>query len=350
MNRILVLPKYIPLNTYFKTISDGMDHVGWRVTDFSYLLCLEGNYDVLHVHFPTFIFNNRKRWISFGRLGIFTSLLLLNKARGKKVVWTVHNLAHHEAFHPKVEARFMSWFTSVVDMSIHLSESGRAVAFDKFPKLRDHKSVVIPHPYYGESKFKSPDLSRVEAAKILGLPLNIPIILFFGQIRTYKNVIELIKCFRHRNTRDACLVIAGVPFKNYLKEEILLAAGGDQRVELMLYYIPETQLRLLLTAASLVVLPYRDILNSGAAMLSLTHNRPVLVPDRGAMSELQNNIGKDWVKVYEPPLTPEILESALSWTVVSQNKEPNLDMFAPVRVIEAHDKAFIDMQGGYTGG
>jgi hypothetical protein len=48
-----------------------------------------------------------------------------------------------------------------------------------------------------------------------------------------------------------------------------------------------------------VVLPYRRILNSGAALFALSRNRPILAPRLGTLPELQDEIGPDWVDLYD---------------------------------------------------
>jgi hypothetical protein len=55
------------------------------------------------------------------------------------------------------------------------------------------------------------------------------------------------------------------------------------------------------------------VLNSGSALLALAFGRPVLVPRLGAMGELQDLVGDDWVRTYPGDLTAVELSQALSW-------------------------------------
>lgn len=48
----------------------------------------------------------------------------------------------------------------------------------------------------------------------------------------------------------------------------------------------------LFRAATIVVLTYREILNSGSALLALSFDRPV--PAKGAMAELEDRAGAEW--------------------------------------------------------
>jgi hypothetical protein len=51
--------------------------------------------------------------------------------------------------------------------------------------------------------------------------------------------------------------------------------------------------------------------------LALSFNRPVLVPNRGAMTELQTQVGPDWVRTYKGPLSPDDLEEGLQWAAAT---------------------------------
>jgi glycosyltransferase involved in cell wall biosynthesis len=79
--------------------------------------------------------------------------------------------------------------------------------------------------------------------------------------------------------------------------------------------VPENDVQRYLRAADLVVLPFKEITNSASALLALSFDRPVLVPARGAMGELQTVAGRDWVSTYEGDLTPRILADALDWAL-----------------------------------
>src|SRR4029079_12745051 len=65
-------------------------------------------------------------------------------------------------------------------------------------------------------------------------------------------------------------------------------------------------------AARVVVLPYRRILNSGAALLALSFDRRVVVPASGSLVELQAQVGEGWVSTYDGPMRPEVVEHALA--------------------------------------
>jgi hypothetical protein len=106
------------------------------------------------------------------------------------------------------------------------------------------------------------------------------------------------------------------------------AAVGGPNIKLDLEFINKNLVQYYLRAADLIALPYTKILNSGTALLALSFDRPVLLPALGAMPELREMVGEDWVRLYEGNLTPEVLRSAIQWTRRRQtNKcaQPPLD-------------------------
>src|SRR5690349_61540 len=78
---VLAWPKRIALNPYFETVSEGLARRGWRVRDFSYLRAFAGSFDILHMHNPSFPFDNRRLWITAARLMILAAILIYLRAR-----------------------------------------------------------------------------------------------------------------------------------------------------------------------------------------------------------------------------------------------------------------------------
>ena len=75
----------------------------------------------------------------------------------------------------------------------------------------------------------------------------------------------------------------------------------------------------------LVVLPYRRILNSGGVVVVLTFERPVLVPDLGAVRDQQEAFGADWVRLYAGDLIEPELAAAIDWARTAHRQAIELD-------------------------
>jgi len=329
-----------------------------EVSDFSHRGALAAHYDIFHLHWPEWELNSVVNPIE-AALRLRLKLLLIDsmRARGTKLIWTVHNLKAHDGLHPRLERWFWNAFTKRVDGYIALTESGRAAAKEHFPNLERVSGYVVNHGHYRD---EYPHDSSENARDELGLSRSARVALFFGQIRDYKNVPTLIREFS-KVEGEVVLCIAGKPSSDQLSEQLRVASAADSRVRLHLQTIPTPKVGLFLRASDLVVLPYRDIFNSGSALLALSFDRPVLVPDRGAMSELRSKAGPEWVRTFDGEIDSLELSRALEWACsTSRATEAPLDeltwpklaeqtLRAYEDVIEHHDRARLHRsQGPYA--
>lgn len=343
VKQMMAWPRDLRLNPMPGLIHDGLEQrFGWRVARFGYWRGLVGRDVILHISFPHEAFRNRSKAITLVRAALSFWLLRLAKLRRHRLVWTVHNLAGHEGHHPRLESAFMDRYTRMMDLVVHLSGAGRDAALARYPQLADTPAVIIPHPHYRAPETGAP--TREAALRQLGLPPDCKLLLAFGAVRRYKNLVALIRAFSDLPGDDIRLLVAGAPLDARLAGAIREIAT-DPRVTLTLRRIDESEIATLFRAATLVVAPYFDILNSGAAFMSLTHERPVLVPDRGAMKELQSGVGADWVGLFDAPLTPLLLGSAVHWAATPRGARPDLSAFAPERSAASYDAALSKLLG-----
>jgi beta-1,4-mannosyltransferase len=306
--RVLAWP-IDPSNPYTATLYAQMGP-GVQVEEFS-AAKLVHRYRVWHVHWPESLLNIRNRALAAFKISSFLAMIDLVRLRGGRIVWTMHNLKAHDGLHPALEARFWRRFIPRVDGIISLSETGLTLGRERFPRLRELPAAVIPHGHYRDLYPRC----EVDARSELGIPANARVMLFFGSVRAYKNVDALIRAFRGVADSNVLLLIAGGPTSQSLSESIAKHAALDNRVRLALQFIEPEQVSRFFAAADLVVLPYRHILNSGAALLALSFDRPVLVPDLGSMGDLKEDFGGDWVRTFSGEIDAATLESAFDWTV-----------------------------------
>jgi glycosyltransferase involved in cell wall biosynthesis len=304
--RVLAWP-IDPGNPYTASLYAQMGQ-GVRVEAFS-PANLAHRQDIWHVHWPESLLNIRNAALAAFKMSSFLAMIDLVRLRGGKIVCTVHNLRAHDGLHPSLEAKFYGHFIPRVDGVISLSEVGLNLACERFQRLRQLPAAVIPHGHYRDQYPRCEGNARTE----LNIPGGEPVMLFFGEIRAYKNVDALVRAFRNVRVSNAHLMIAGRPKSAPLGKALAKEAAPDTRVRLDLGFIPPDKVARLFSAADLVVLPYRHILNSGAALLALSLNRPILVPDLGSMGDLRSDFGDEWVRTYSGEISPGILESALEW-------------------------------------
>lgn len=312
-------------NPYTHLLYGALQEFDVEVDEFHPQRVLTGTHDVWHMHWPDGAFNRDAwLWAWTGTVGLRT-LLRIARARSIRLIWTAHNTGSHETRHPRLETRTWRDLTRQLDGYISLSRSGQEKLEREYPALRRCPSFVIPHGHYRDAY--PDDVTPEEARDALSLAPSSPVVLYFGHIRPYKNVPHLIHSFRGLDT-EAQLVVAGKPQTDFLREKVYAAAQGASGVHLHLDFIPKEEVQLFFRAADGVVLPYTEILNSGSALLALSFDRPVLVPEKGAMGELQDEVGPEWVKTYRGSLTPNHLRDALSWARTrDRSSRPPLEAF-----------------------
>ncbi len=311
--RILAWPAYANTtgNPYNRLLSDALEDQGVEVHEFTPERAIKGTYDLWHMHWP----DDALSYPSLARAAGMTiselALMAWARARGTRMVWTVHDLGPHDDYHPLLEQLFWWGFIPQVDGYISLSATGRELARAQHPRLEQLPSKVVPHGHYRSAY--PPPLPRTEGRTALGMDDDVPVVLYLGRIRPYKNVGRLIRTFKAMNHPEARLVVAGNPVNATLRESLQYAAAADPRVRLDLRFIPTDLVPTYMAAADLVALPYDNVLHSGAALLALSFNRPVMVPARGAMRELQEYVGDAWVNTFDGRLTPSALSNGLDW-------------------------------------
>lgn len=310
------------LQPYNSLLYRAVQQLGHDVSEFSVgMLCRRQPADLLHVHWPDAAFNAPSAAVAIRRAVKVLGSVELARSRGCKVVWTVHNLGAHDGHHPQLQRRFFARFTERLSGVVALSASSLVAAVERYPALGRIPHVVTPHGHYADAYPHVP--SRLDARRSLGLPDHDGVALFLGQIRPYKNVVQLIEAFRGVSRPDASLVVAGHP-TDALRQKIVHAAAADSRVRVDLRVLPDAAIPALVAASSVAVLPYRDVLNSGAALLALSLGRPVLVPERGSMGELRRAFGDLWVRTYEGEISARIIATALEWAEHERPERPDL--------------------------
>ncbi|MBW4656086.1 MAG: glycosyltransferase [Kaiparowitsia implicata GSE-PSE-MK54-09C] len=309
--QIMASPAYSRENPYIESLYGSIRELGHTVDHFSVAGVVRGQYAVWHFHWPERTLNDPHWLRAIAKTVIMLLLMAIARLRGIQTVWTVHNLGSHERFYPQLESWFWAVFTRQLSGYISLSQVGLDVAQKRFPAIAHLPGFVVPHAHY---RGEYPDtLTREQARQYLNIPDDDSVALLIGRLRRYKNAPQLIHSFRQLPDTHSRLYIVGSPEFEDIRAEIEAAAAADARVQLHLDFIPPDKMQLYLRAADLVVLPYREILNSGSAVLALSFDCPVLVPMAGSLGELQRVAGADWVHTYTDDLTPTALAHAMDW-------------------------------------
>lgn len=310
--RVCAFPKdrFKATQPFHALLSDSVESRGGAsLEEFSARRCLTSRYDIVHLHHPEKFVSQRPGPRDLARFAAFFGVLWAQRLKGARVVWTAHNEGPHEPGHPLLESLYWRLFLPALDGVVYLSESSRGHLVRERPRLSRLPSFIIPH---GDFRAAYPNtVGREEARAGLGYGPGHRVLAFVGNVRAYKNAGHLARIFAQLPGDDLRLLIAGRVHTPDLKAEITAVAQRDPRIRLIDAFVDGADMQVYLNAADLVVLPFRKILNSGSAILALSFDRPVLVPDLGSLRELQEMVGPDWVRLFKGDLDAATLAEAL---------------------------------------
>lgn len=139
-----------------------------------------------------------------------------------------------------------------------------------------------PHPVYD---IYGASIPKAEARRQLGLPLEAPMVLFFGLIRPYKGLDLLLEALPE--TPEVHALIAGECYGDWQPYQTLIERYRlQERVHLHTYFIPNERVSLYFSAADMVVQPYRSATQSGISQIAYHFEKPMLVTDVGGLPEI----------------------------------------------------------------
>ncbi|MBI5886219.1 MAG: glycosyltransferase family 4 protein [Deltaproteobacteria bacterium] len=223
--------------------------------------------------------------IHFFDTGVMEYLTVrLARSYGLKVVATVHDV---ESFHKKRSRGFSSRVLGSVDGIIVHNEVSRAETL----KLLSGKGVrlaVIKQGHFLEYIGKKREKAALRAE--LGLALDAPLFLFFGQIKKVKGLDVAIRAMGElkKSVPQARLLVAGRPWKDDAAyyEALINEVGVAANVIWHKGYVPQDRVDLYYYACDAVVQPYRRIYQSAVLLMAMSYGCPVIVSDLPGMTEV----------------------------------------------------------------
>lgn len=245
------------------------------------------------------------QWLTFPAL----DRVLLPRKRPR--VMTAHYVLPPEPSRAQLEVARRTF--GAMDAVIAHTESGAR-------RLRDEARVepgrvhVIPHgafDYLTRLPVEKPLPAELEGAES-------PVVLFFGLLRPYKGIEDLLRGFA--GIEGAELWIVGNPRMSTAPlHELAAAAAG--RVRFVERFVDDAEIPAIFRRADLVALPYRDAEQSGVLYTALAFGKPMVVTDVGGLGELG---GRDGVARVVPPASPDALGAAISELLADESARAEL--------------------------
>lgn len=190
---------------------------------------------------------------------------------GRPLVLTAHDVLPREPRRGQLHAqrRLYERMDAIVVHSEHGRRRLEALGVDP------RRLHVIPHGV----------LMPARGGPALGLPAELarvpgPVVLWFGLLRPYKGLDVLLEAWR--GIEGAELWIVGMPRMDVAP----LRASAPPGVRFQLGFVPEAQVASYFARADLIVLPYREIDQSGVAFTAVGSGTPLVLSDVGGFPEL----------------------------------------------------------------
>lgn len=310
---VIFTPDYSQGNPYQKELADALAKSLVRVSyvDTSGLFALTrlilkyNKTDVIHIHWIDSLVplstSRIKIWIK--RLALIGDIYLI-RIINKKLIWTVHNKLSHSCRNAALELFARRLLAKYCDkVIIHSPRVKKELA--ELYKIKENKMLVIPHGHYINSYENVVDMST--ARKHLGLPQECFVYSCIGAIKKYKRYPELIETFKRLQDENIYLLIAGKPEDSQVVKAIQDEAKGLKNVKLMFEFISHEKVQHYLNASDVIVLPYNNILNSGAAILAMSFAKAVIAPRLGCLPDVLDPQGV----FFFDPLVPDSLFNAM---------------------------------------
>jgi D-inositol-3-phosphate glycosyltransferase len=219
-----------------------------------------------------------------------TFLMLYYKILGKKIVLTAHNVnaGKRDSKDTRLNRITLSiQYRLANHIFVHTDQMKREL-IEQFG-VQERRASVIPFGINNSVPITS--LTPRDAKQRLGIHEGNKAILFYGRITPYKGIEYLIAAFRQilAKSNGYQLIIAGRPdrcekywaaIRETIREDVQIG-----RILLRAEFIPDDETEVYFKAADVLVLPYRDIYQSGVLFLGHSFGLPVLAADVGSLKD-----------------------------------------------------------------
>ncbi len=317
--KVLFLPHF-PDNPYQRLLRQASTGIGVRMqpvrVPWFLFQVLRQRPDLVHIHWlhPFYLGKTSAR-----SLAVFVLFLLqwpLLRLLGVPITWTVHNLHDHEGRMPLAERTVTRLVSTAARRIIVHCETARSRLRVECPWIDAARTVVVPHgSYFG---VYPNTVTQESARQQLGLPPDARVVLFFGEVRRYKGILDLAELFAEPEvTRSARLVVAGRVHDPALRDQLAQAVRLTNSIHLHLGYVADVDVQLFMSAADIVATPFRDVLTSGSLILGMSFGKAVIAPKVGCAADLAHSTD-GW---FYDPADPQGLATALHDAVLHTTRE-----------------------------
>ncbi|HKR03223.1 MAG TPA: glycosyltransferase [Bacteroidia bacterium] len=252
-------------------------------------------------------------WIIFhvfrgGPFDVF--ILLLSKILKLKIFLIVHDIETIDTSTYKFIKRIvLSSFHNA--MVVHNQYSMEKIK--EFTGKPDLKNLhIIPHGNYAH--IAHPVYTREQALNHFKLDPSQHYLLFFGQIKKTKGLDVLLEAMHYSKSNFKLIIAGKLRIKNFSPyQKIIERHGLEKKVITMLRFITDEEADKLFSLCDAVVLPYRNIYQSGVLLLSMSLGKTVIASDLEPFKEIiQHEVNGLLFEKNSPQSLAEIIDEVFS--------------------------------------
>jgi hypothetical protein len=280
MRALLSWPWPDPANPYVLRLTEALSARGVDVRHARYLAehCARPRgAPWLHVHWPEWMVSSPSRWRYRARGRWLLGLLDIARAQGVSLAWTAHNLRAHDDPHPdlgEAARRALLRRCDVVFGHFPAAEADvRALGFRG-------RFAVTPHPHFDRDYPRAFDdeAARQAHRRALGVEDGELLLVSAGAIEGYKNLPAVARALREAAVPRVRWIVAGRVGDVAAYEALRAVAAEAPWLSVRAGFLTTEAMSKLTAAADAMLLGYRALYTSGAAVLALTQGTPVIGP------------------------------------------------------------------------
>lgn len=219
-------------------------------------------------------------WMPFFGPALGTIAWLVRRWTRARIVFLVENYVSHER--RWFDNLATQWTLRLADHFISESDYITQKLEGGFPSTPVHRTTLPVYDCYNFDAF-----DQVGARERLGITTR-NVVLFFGYIRPYKGLDNLILAMKRvlESRPDTTLLIVGECYEDRAKYDDLIASEGlGDRTIFVSKYVANEEVEPYFKAADVVCLPYNSASQSGIIMMSYGFRRPVVTTEVGGLPE-----------------------------------------------------------------
>ncbi len=210
------------------------------------------------------------------------------KLLGKKLLFTAHDINFRKLVgkDPLINRLTLRFMYRVVDHIIVHTEKMKMELIEDFDINGDKISII---PFGINEVIPNTNLTREEAKRKLNLENGDKVMLFFGNIAPYKGLDQLIKALVYLKGNFKLIVAGRIKHdcQEYWEsiERLIVDYDFAKYVIKRIEYIPEEEAEIYFKSADVLILPYKNIFQSGVIFTAYHFGLPVVATDVGSLRD-----------------------------------------------------------------